>query len=368
MQLYEHEVLVYVWRFSGFRTGHASIKLKAPGLLNPAANGKQHQYVSWWPRGGPNDPGGLRWRDAAPSTSYRSDRREELSPKTRQALASGRFKAMGRQKASLPYEPKLGEDPLTDANAWGLSADAKIRLPGLGNAGLVFGLDIGAMVRWWNLFTHSGSNEFNILKLNCSRVAAMCLLAGGAARYCKPPTRAFNLWTPNSIEAWALKLDSALKARNEAAKEIELERLPSNDQPPSYLLDVGTWQKATKPGSFSVRRGQVLKIDKLLHEYGVVAGRTDAEGQREALNVLEQILGQVHSHIVQKGDGSRNREVVLQLGQHVLKLYRERSVRLALLKQSQAKNLVGASKYQLLDEYNALMAEGLKLGTESWGQ
>ena len=371
MQKFDREVVVYVWRFVGTRTGHAALKLKAPGLENPAAQGKSHCYVSWWPKAvPPEEERKFGWRVGESHRTYQEDRRNELSEKTRQALARGQFVPKTGQKYAKPgYLPPPGQHQGAQSNpeGWGQSADDKVYLPAMGASNVVFGLDIGAMVRWWHLFNNSGDDEFNILKLNCSRVAAMCLLAGGAGRVCRPPTRALNLWTPNTILAWTQKLEAAYAARNKAVLEIGVTSLPKNDRTPPDLFDLATWKKETKPGTFSIRRDQVLAIDALLGEFASCAKSQDEPGLERAIGVLDRILGQVHSHISRKGDVSRNREVVALLGQQALSAYRLRCAQLAELKRKRASGLTGASKYKLLDEVNTFAFEGDKLGQEAWG-
>lgn len=357
MQHFENEALVYVWRLTAGRTGHAALKLKSPGLSNPSAGGKNHCYVSWWPNGNGKVTG---WRAGQAHRTYQQDRREELKEETRNALARGGFQPRGLQKFATAHQ-----GPRSDPNGWGQSAESKVYLPGLGSKGIVFGLDIGAMVRWWNLF-ESQRADFHILQLNCSRVVAMCLLAGGAGQVCKPPVRALNLWTPNVVESWAKKLEAAYATRNKAMEEIGVLKLPPTDRAPN-LLDPATWKKETTLGMFSTRRDQVLKIDKWLQQYAVVGHGRDDHNLTSALNVLSEILGLVHEHIMKKGDVSKNREAIALLGQQALKAYRERSLWLAELKTKQANGLTGASKYKLLDEVNKLMVEGDKLGQESWG-
>lgn len=358
MQVFEHEALVYIWRLSFGRTGHAALKLKSPRLHN-ASNGKNQCYVSWWPNGAGKVTG---WRTGQAHRTYQQDRREELKPETREALAGNRFQPRGLQKFAGSFQ-----GPQSDPNGWGQSAESKVRLPGLGSQGVVFGLDLGAMVRWWNLF-ESQSAGFHILQLNCSRVVAMCLLAGGAGRVCKPPVRALNLWTPNVVDSWAQRLEAIYAARNKAMAELDVVSLPRSDRPVPNLLEPAVWKKETTLGVFSTRREQVLKIDKLLQHYAVVSHARDEKNLEFALGVLSDILGLVHEHVIKKGDVSKNREAVALLGQQALKAYRERSGWLADLKTQRASGMGGgAAKFKLLDEVNALMSDAGKLGQESWG-
>lgn len=370
MQKYEHEVLIYVWRFVGMRVGHASLKLKSPTLSNPAAGGKNHCYISWWPK---DDPTGeesrFGWRDGSANRSYQEDRRNELKPRTREALAKGTFSPRSGQKYASPVyaPPTQGQGAKGDPSGWGQSADEKIYLPGIGSDGIVFGLDISAMVQWWHLFNNTGeSDRFSITKLNCSRVVAMCLLAGGAGRVCKPPSRSLNIWTPNTIETWAKKIERVLAERNKAMADINVTSLPKSDQPVSDLLDPDTWKRATKPGAMSIRRAQVVKIDKVLEKFSRIRGVRDEESLDQSLELLKAVLAEVHSHICEKGDVSKNREAVARLGKQTLREFRERSQMLAGIKRQQAEKLRGGSKYELLDKVNKLTFDGDKLGLESW--
>lgn len=371
MQTYEHEVVVYVWRFVGTRVGHASLKLKSPTLENVAAGGKNHCYVSWWPKADPEgEERRFGWKTGVANRTYHEDRKSELKPKTRQALAQGKFEARGKQKYAKPIylpESERLENSKSNPDGWGQSADEKVRLPGLGNADVVFGLDIGAMVRWWHLFNNSGDDRFSITKLNCSRVTAMCLLAGGAGRICKPPSRALNIWTPNTILTWTQKLERVLTARNEAVRSINVRSLPSQEQRTINLLDPKVWQTQTKLGGLSIRRGQVVKIDAFLDQLARLGQPQTEEALEKALDLLDAVLGQVHSHIIEKGDVSKNREAVSLLGSQALRTYRTHSRTLAEKIRTRADKLKGGGKFALLDLANPLDIEGAKLGQESWG-
>lgn len=143
--------------------------------------------------------------------------------------------------------------------------------------------------------------------------------------------------------------------------------LPGQEQQTLNLLEPKVWLAKTKLGGLSIRRGQVLKIDAFLDQLARLGKPQTEEALNQALDLLDAVLGQVHSHIVEKGDVSKNREAVSLLGSQALKTYRTHSKTLADKLRNRAEKLKGGSKYELLNLVNPLDVESAKLGQESWG-
>src|SRR5262249_47971236 len=122
---------------------------------------------------------------------------------------------------------------------WGKDAEEKIKLPGLGAAGVHFGLDIARMAEWWNVFKIYPHGKFKLASKysNCSGVAAAALKAGGAEQFVKAPGALFFL-DPNQIAKWARQLREEIDARNEEAKRLAMFLVEGGENMPETITEV----------------------------------------------------------------------------------------------------------------------------------
>lgn len=371
-KFYEREIVIYVWRFAGLknikRTGHAAIKLKAPEFYN-SANKKHQCYISWWPKDDVAMKQAFGKRSPEVHLTYNQDRVRGLAYDTRVKLANGSFQPVGNQKySSALYTPSdTGEvlEAQSNPNAWGVSADAKVYLPAAGCHDAFYGLDIVKMRRWWEVFSKSSYGYFKINDVNCSKVTAMCLLAGGAARFAKPPYRSWRFWEPNTILKWAQAIESKLKTLNSELTDIQVIANRAFNSKEPNLLDVDVWKNATKTSNFNLRRGQTGAIDKLLVEYRAVANAATIEALTKQTEILDQILAYAHDHISAKGDKSKRSEVMVTLASQVIRAHKAANRLLNTKLTEKAQNLSGKQKYEILDIANNLqpIAPGVD---ESW--
>jgi len=372
-QEFEREVVVYIWRFGGMmnpmHTGHVAVKLKAPEFDRSTTGGKSSVYMSWWPvELGADDStlDGMKLRHAAPKSSYTMDRVAAVAPKVRKNLAAGTFQPQGQQKYVGPTDPvtNLPTSPTGPQN-WGASADIKIRLPGTGEGGRVFGLDMVAMHRWWCVFSKSGPGMFSILNLrgmNCSKAAYMILRAGGAARFAKLPIH--GLLNPNVIERWATTVREKIDAKNRVAQGFEMLMSRKEHHGSSVnLLVLENWKKESNKNVtvFATRVGQVKKIDGLLAEYAPHLNDESSKGLEVRAGLLDQILGLVQSYLSEKATNKRA-DAIIDLGDQALKmLISINAKRLELLKNQKAGNISQKEKFEIGDQINAINHTQTKL-------
>jgi hypothetical protein len=383
---FDREVVVYIWRFGGMlnpmHTGHVAVKLKAPEFDRSTTNGPKSVYISWWPEKlgeGEGTIDGMKLRYAQPKISYTQDRVAALSEKVRVNLANKVFQPQGHQKYVGPRDPNTNiasNIELAKSTNWGASADIKIRLPGTGDGGRVFGLDMVAMHRWWCVFSKSGPGQFSIMNrngMNCSKAAYMVLRAGGATRFAKlPPHGVLN---PNVIERWATTLRSRIDLKNHAAHGLEVmlsrrENYGTNrDGLPVDLLVPENWKKESSKNVsvFATRVGQVKKIDDFLTSYAKLGDSQTPLDLEFRVFYLDQILGLVQSYLSEKSTNKRA-DAILNLGDQAMRMMiRLNAIRIELLRQQKDSTISPQEKRKIGDEINSISSKMLKFDhEETW--
>jgi hypothetical protein len=355
------EAIVYIWPYKGLdHFGHVGLKLKGvPGL-----KADKKVYMSWWPdhanshphtrieraarrvRGAlntlampmPYSTGAFRDRQAV------ADELAEMSEKTRKLLDIGalvprplqKLKAIGVLEGydnppqdttkplqvisddllltfqDLDYVPTVNADTGV-VSVW-VEKAIRVRIPLVGHMGRQCGLDGVRMYRWWKVFRASPTNRYRLLsrKQNCAAVIARALQAGGGELYASMPNPGFFMH-PNHVHEWA----DAIKSRIEQLTTWHCpptKPLPKNI--PQEIMKLQDWKDNTRRGVLSRRGPYILAIDRLMARYWAISG-TWASRYEERVEVLGEILDQVHKYLIRRPHGSRA-DTVIELGEQIL--------------------------------------------------
>lgn len=332
---YAHEITVYVWNYHTIARfipsghfGHVAVRLRN-------VPGGRDSYISWWPGEGASKSDGFGGQQTAvQSNAYAKDKGSEINPKTQGRLQQG------RDEKGRPFFPRPGQrlylfdqngDRVSDFNqadikVFGQSADRKIRLPAGGLGGVTWGLDIVAMYRWWEVFRRAPAPVYKLRSStqNCAGVAALALRAGMAASYAKPPRAVFFL-DPNQVAEWASKILAVIETLNTYSvdavwRPAETAFVPVKGK---ELMSLREWKdlSARNVSVFSVRSGQVARIDHLLTRYHALAW--EAKNYTEKIDLLKQMMTQVHAYLGEKAGGKRQ-DAVLSLGQQITAVIKDR--------------------------------------------
>jgi hypothetical protein len=271
------------------------------------------------------------------SEAYVQDKVCEISPRTRERLQNG------CDENGTPYRPRTGQRPYLfddDGNRvksadravemlYGQSADQKIRLPAGGMGGITWGLDIVAIYRWWEVFRRAPMPVYKLLgnTQNCAGVAALALRAGLANSYVKPP-RALFFMDPNQIARWAGEVDKVIETLNTYSSDALRIPAVTGFAPikATELMSLKDWKywTAKNVSAFAIRGGQVAKIDQLLEQYHAITWNVDPTKSYPAkIELLKQLMTQVHSYLGEKAGGKRQ-DAVLLLGEQITAVIKHR--------------------------------------------
>ncbi len=316
---FDREVTVYVWRFLHIRhVGHAAVKLRGSTMAENA-------YVSWWPEDEDAKKGTPGYQQREFHSSYKQDMQTEISSRTQERLENETYQPRTRQEQLRDgtYQTRGQRRVTIDGeDVWGKDADEKIKLPGLGAAGVHFGLDLARMAEWWSLFKIYPHGKFKMVSKhsNCSGVAAAALKVGGAEQFAKAPGAIFSL-DPNQIAKWARQIRAEIDARNEDAKRMAMFLAESGEYAPETITEVMSFADWTtlsnkNMGGLHLRSEKIKQIDRLLRQYhALVWGDRDANLQK--IQVLRDLMAPIHHHLGHK-PGSKRGDAVLKLGKQVL--------------------------------------------------
>ena len=312
---FDREAVVYVWRYKGpNHPGHASVKLS--GL--PEVDGYRKSYISWWPARGVDGKGDFfTSQKSGRNWNYHRDMYNEMKPGTRRNLDKGTFQPRHGQRMVLQYE--------TGSEEWGQEADEKIRIPGMGAAGVLFGLDLARIHRWWEIFRSCPHPEYKYSSRNsnCAGVAILALRAGGADRWAPAPKVAIYV-DPNQVARWAHQIRETLDRHNEAAWEVNQALINDGRQIDESVREVMSYEEwLTKSSRDETRqrfRSERLRlIDQLLLEYHTESWSTTPDVK---LLLLGQIMDAINRFLRHKPTSKRG-DAVLNLGEQVLSVARK---------------------------------------------
>lgn len=207
-QNYTNEATVIVWRnitkFGIIPTGHfghAAVMLRGPRM---GLGGNQYQYISWWPGDGAGKSDFVRQQDGISEDDYEQDMRDEMSERVRDRLERGDINPRHNQRKTSDGE-------------WGVEADSKISVPGIGlnrDRTHTFGLDLNRMWRWYNDYTtNNGKYQLASKKQSCSGVALVALIEGGSTAFKKAPS--IKIYSePKQVDAYAIALRNSINTLN----------------------------------------------------------------------------------------------------------------------------------------------------------
>lgn len=172
---------------------------------------------------------------------------DETSPNTSMLLDSKTFTPRPNQRRVWVEKANGARE-----EEWGTDADDKIKLPGIGAAGVTFGLDLDWMAEWWAIFRAAPHPLYKYASKskNCSGVAAAALRVGGGDRFATPPTALMYI-DPNQIGRWAREIKKMLEKRNAAVDAIahDLADAGNLPLPPDGVDDLMSLRPAVRPGA-----------------------------------------------------------------------------------------------------------------------
>jgi hypothetical protein len=347
-KLYANQVTVRVWR--NLKTwgyvptahfGHAAVTLS--GMFLNVMPGdpldRRRLHISFWPgEGGASLTTAHQKTTAQTSDFHSADKYNEMSRQTETRLEIGYRRKNGipltkKQKRQLQdgklepiLEPRPGQvrrEAETGEVAWLQSPEAKIALPGFNNKGHHWGLSIGRMRDWWQLFSQSNPHYKALSHQNCAGVALMALREGGGEAFEDMPTvriyaeplqveryaQALQIQMER-MEAWTLALDTDIR-----------QALASGLVKPAMLtgLQDGLWSlQHSALGTFQMRSATIREIDEALQQYH---SNTWKEGFQKKYRALARTFLGVVKHRHAKAESARS-AAVLALGLQILALLR----------------------------------------------
>jgi hypothetical protein len=315
-RVYDREVTVYVWRFRGLtHFGHAAVKITG---VRTTRNDDAKAYISWWPKSGASIFGAGIVQGGTPTTKYKDDMHGETSKRAQRKLQSGAWQMRANQRI-------VGKDE-EGKILYGTEADCVVKLPALGATGVTYGLDGARMYEWWNVFRHCPHPHYKLASKhrNCAGVAALALLAGGAADFVEPPAPGMFM-DPNQIERWALLLRARLNILNQVAVDVGQEvNVPEVQGNVLEVMTYAEWKELSNRdmGGATARSANVRKLDALLKEYHTYTW-PQADQVRKKMKVLAAMLDVIHEYLAHKLTSKRG-AAVLTLGQQVLSVLQQR--------------------------------------------
>lgn len=351
-KLYANQVTVRVWR--NLKTwghvptahfGHAAVTLSGmfldvmPG--DPQARRRLH--ISFWPGEGGASLATAHQKTTAQTSDFHSeDKYNEMSRQTEMRLEVGYRRKNGipltkKQKRLLQegklepiLEPRPGQvrrEAETGEVAWLQSPEAKIALPGFNNKGHHWGLSIGRMRDWWQLFQQSNPQYKAMSYQNCAGVALMSLREGGSEAFASLP-KVHIYAEPVQVERYARKVEAAIQEMEASAAALDADirrALAIGVVKPDMitglkdgLWDLQTWKQRSALGTFQMRSPTIREIDDALQKYH---SATWKEGFHVKYCALAKVFRGVAQHRQDKVLSGRS-AAVLALGLQVLALLR----------------------------------------------
>lgn len=348
----EEKLTVCIWPYGGItHFGHVGLKLKSHVISEGEC------YISWWPGDRVDNkhnrnaekvqnkaPAGITIPYHALADRNRemvADQVMELSDRSRQGLHDGTFtprtgqeqidvgfewgKLMMKHGMPVKKETYLAADGSfkTRYLAW-VQQPQKIRLPCMGQPGVLVGINVPAMFRWWRVFSAAPTNWYKLMSQNqnCAGVAALALRAGGAAAFAKPPSAVFYM-DPNQVRDWCNKVLKRINELNQGiTKTYTAPSVAWNDV--DEIMTLAEWKKESEKGVsvLATRSGATKKIDEAMKQYWALPWGTgdafDAKTQK-----LTEILDATHVYLAERA-GHKREAVVVKLGEQVLSVIENR--------------------------------------------
>jgi len=351
-KLYANQVTVRVWR--NLKTwgyvptahfGHAAVTLS--GMFLNVMPGdpldRRRLHISFWPgEGGASLTTAHQKTTAQTSDFHSEDKYNEMSRDTEMRLEVGHRRKNGipltrKQKRLLQegklepiLEPRPGQvrrEAETGEVAWLQSPEAKIALPGFNTKGHHWGLSIGRMRDWWQLFSQSHPHYKALSHQNCAGVALMALREGGSEAFEDMPTVRIYA-EPLQVERYAQALQIQMERMEVWALELDTDirqALASGLVKPAMLTglqdglwSLQTWKQHSALGTFQMRSATIREIDEALQQYH---SNTWKDGFQKKYRALARTFLGVVKHRHAKAESARS-AAVLALGLQILALLR----------------------------------------------
>jgi hypothetical protein len=353
-KVYANQVTVRVWR--NMKTwgyvptahfGHAAVTLSGMFLkvMQDDDRARRRVHISFWPDGGASMSSAMRSQGADTNQFTVQDKVSEMNRMTMLRLEVGYRRANG-MKVPRKWETMLadnGMQPIADARPgqtrradlqvadgwplWSQSPEFKVALPGFNNKGRLWGLSIGRMNAWWQVFSQSNPHYKALSHQNCAGVALMALRQGGSEAYVDLP--AVRIYAePLQVERYARMVEVQIDRLETWAKELDADirqALGSGLVKPDMLTglkdglwDLQTWKQRSALGTFQMRSATIREIDTALQQYHA---NTWNSGFNDKYRALVATFMGVIKHRQAKAESARS-AAVLALGLQILALLR----------------------------------------------
>lgn len=297
----DNEVHVIVWKNHVRRGnfGHAAMKLRHPDIANL-------NYISWWPGEGAGKGDAFR-NQGGTMGDYYSDRLDELSERSNEALLEGR------------YQPREGQRLFhhnDDTFDYAQQPTKKIYLVGLGVRRMPWGLDTKAIHRWWTQEFLTGEHRYQLASrtISCAGVVRQALKAGGAKAFADAPDSNI-MATPAEMMHWGEAIDLKLNQLNNTFTQLMVQagQLAQQGKDPrrrgrvQFIFDGQTlptadnWRRGSR--RTNGRRGQnVESMDSLITSFHNHAHETAHPGLTKKLTALVSIFEKATAAIARDRD------------------------------------------------------------------
>jgi hypothetical protein len=313
------EVTVYIWTYKNdSHPGHAAVKLVGV----PGVEGKV--YISWWPGRGASKSNAHVLGSASHGASYKTDMWWEMGMNTRLNLDNQVYPAREGQQRRVPVNNNVYDQQYAQ------EAQLKIKIPGLGQPGLTYGLNVAKMYEWWQLFCAAPHPTYKFASKykNCSGVAPAALRAGGADRFATPPTAMIYI-DPNQVGKWANQVKAKIARMNANAGEVADQVVLAGENPQAPVTEVmivADWTTLSNRDmrGATARSDKVKQMDRLLARYHALGAWNDQVALQK-LALLGELLDTIHYYLGHKA-GSKRGDAVITLGKQVLAVARAKGL------------------------------------------
>lgn len=347
------QVLVWLPVAGSNSVGHAALYVKA--------DRGRYAYISWYPQALRNQQestfGNNYTKKGAMTLNRFSDdltRNVSENPAIIAAFSIGQREKDGKM---VPYQanPERGQFyiPGTVVNGRKFGKIAKmpkiIILPGEGEDGNQFGLNLDNIILWWEAVTYGHRNgslgQFKLYSKhkNCASMVIAALRIGGASLFGK---RVKNLIanTPANAETYAENIRVGILKANNASKnksmsgidkwfgDFKTKNLTSNDKKKlfsnfpedgSRLMSYDQWYELSYVRAlFANRNEQVKHIDKCLKKFHEPRRRENGETEE---TLVGEMLLEASDHLRTK-PGSNRRMAMLYFFSHLMKYVNSRNM------------------------------------------
>jgi hypothetical protein len=274
------------------------------------------RFVSWWPPGRVGKKEKLHSGFGNKSPRISLDAMTELGDTGRDILVKARKKGRSEEVA---FEGQYLHKPEKELENWeGLKEEEgrwmqapqnSVSLPGMGEQKVHWGLNLPAIVEWWDDWSQDAKYVMQSTNKNCAGAVAGALRAGGAECYVPAPI-AWLVLPPNAITVWAQQLEDRLRVLEQRVKQLQHKAGHANlleyRLPGEVLPTKDEWLKASAVAR-QPRSSELRAIDSALGEYH----RFDTG----AFNVnqhkrLVQLVEAIYTHVQTQPTSERNKWVL----------------------------------------------------------